>query len=166
MSDAIALYGTEAPVAVGERLAVGPLSFTLEQGGLRHIRVGAVEIIRGVGFLVRDRDWGTLAPDLELVERTVSSDRIGLHHGVEATPSLGMAELLGYSAMGLCQDGQPTELSPSPVTLPPGSRLMVCPLGCTSLQATDALSSSKPAVRMMTTSLDMAGERGGRPANR
>jgi len=79
MSDAIALYGTEAPVAVGERLAVGPLSFTLEQGGLRHIRVGAVEIIRGVGFLVRDRDWGTLAPDLELVERTVSSDRIGLH---------------------------------------------------------------------------------------
>jgi hypothetical protein len=67
------------------------------------------------------------------------SDRIGLHHGVEATPSLGMAELLGYSAMGLCQDGRPTELHPSPVALSPGSRLMVCPLGCTSLQASDVL---------------------------
>ncbi len=75
MTDAKALYGTDAPVAPSEQLVVGSLSFTLEQGALRHIRVGDVEILRGISFLVRDRDWGTLVPRLDLFDRQVSEDR-------------------------------------------------------------------------------------------
>ena len=75
MTDAKALYGTDAPVAPSEQLVVGSLSFTLEQGALRHIRVGDVEILRGISFLVRDRDWGTLVPRLDLFDSQVSEDR-------------------------------------------------------------------------------------------
>lgn len=63
------LYGTDVPPSATEELSAGALSFTLEDGGLRHIRVDGVEIIRGIAFLVRDRDWGTLAPALSVVSR-------------------------------------------------------------------------------------------------
>lgn len=75
MTEAKALYGTDAPIAPAERLIVGPLSFTLEQGALRHIRVGEAEILRGISFLVRDRNWGTLVPKLDLLDRQVSKER-------------------------------------------------------------------------------------------
>jgi len=78
MSDALALYGTNAPRVTGERFSVGALSFTLENGGLRHIRVGSVEVIRGMSFLVRDRDWGTLVPELEVLHRAVADDLVTL----------------------------------------------------------------------------------------
>jgi hypothetical protein len=69
MSEAIRLYGTDVPPVSSEEVTVGPLSFTLEDGALRHIRVGGIEIIRGIAFLVRDRDWGTLTPRLSVVSR-------------------------------------------------------------------------------------------------
>ena len=46
----------------GARITAGALSFTYQDGALRHIRLGDVEILRGIAFLVRDRDWGTLKP--------------------------------------------------------------------------------------------------------
>lgn len=79
MNEALRLYGTEVPIAVCERIIVGPLSFTLEDGALRHIRVDDTEIIRGIAFLVRDSDWGTLTPHLRLVSRDASSDNFSLH---------------------------------------------------------------------------------------
>ena len=44
MTEAKALYGTDALVAPAERLTSGALSFTLEQGAIRHIRVGDVKM--------------------------------------------------------------------------------------------------------------------------
>ena len=64
MTEALRLYGTDVPPAVSERIKVGLLSFTLEEGALRHICVDGTEIIRGIAFLVRDGDWGTLTPKL------------------------------------------------------------------------------------------------------
>lgn len=74
MTGALALYGTKAPGAPSERLQIGALSFTLEQGAVRHLRVGKVEILRGIAFLVRDRDWGTLTPRLEFLDRQQTKD--------------------------------------------------------------------------------------------
>ncbi|CUH74934.1 hypothetical protein [Tropicibacter naphthalenivorans] len=54
-----------------EHLTCGPLSFTVDAGALRHIRFGEVELIRAVSFLSRDRDWGTLVPQLREVHRNV-----------------------------------------------------------------------------------------------
>lgn len=59
------LYGTDEPEPQPLRLAVGPLSFELVDGNVRAIRVGGTEVLRGIQYLVRDRDWGTLAPTVD-----------------------------------------------------------------------------------------------------
>ncbi len=61
LNDAVALYGTDEPVTPPVVLRAGPLTAELEAGNLRHVRVGDIEIIRGIAFLVRDRHWGTYA---------------------------------------------------------------------------------------------------------
>ncbi|NVO28961.1 hypothetical protein HJ526_16135 [Donghicola sp. C2-DW-16] len=73
-----ALYGTDQPDTPSERTSVGKLAFTLQGGALRHIAYDGVEMIRGIAFLVRDRDWGTLVPHTtELLRET--GDRFNLH---------------------------------------------------------------------------------------
>lgn len=58
----VRLYGTQEPPAASRTLRAGPLSVELEAGNLRHIRHGAIEILRAISFIVRDRGWGTYAP--------------------------------------------------------------------------------------------------------
>ncbi|MGP6090055.1 hypothetical protein [Antarctobacter jejuensis] len=79
MNEAIRLYGTEVPPVASEVLTVGALSFTLEEGALRHVCVDGVEVIRGIAFLVRDRDWGTLTPALSVVSREGGADALSLN---------------------------------------------------------------------------------------
>lgn len=43
---------------------MGALSFELVGGNLRDIRFGGVEVLEAIQYLVRDRDWGTLEPDI------------------------------------------------------------------------------------------------------
>jgi hypothetical protein len=61
-SRAEALYGTDEAEPEPLRFATGPLSFELLDGNIRAVRVGGVEVLRGVQYLIRDRDWGTLTP--------------------------------------------------------------------------------------------------------
>ncbi|MCT4578776.1 hypothetical protein [Donghicola sp.] len=63
------LYGTDAPSTPTELITLGDLSFTLEAGALRHITYKGVEMLRGIAFLVRDRDWGTMMPSLTEISR-------------------------------------------------------------------------------------------------
>jgi hypothetical protein len=79
----ILLFGTDAEIPRHDRLAAGGLTAELEEGNLRHIRIGGREAIRGIAYLVRDRHWGTYAPIIEdlLIEQdaerfTVSYDAI------------------------------------------------------------------------------------------
>ncbi|MEI4491062.1 hypothetical protein WAF00_10475 [Mameliella alba] len=65
----LALYGTDQPPAASEEIRHGEVTLHLQDGALRHIRVGGVEIIRSVAFLARDRDWGTIAPTLGTLTR-------------------------------------------------------------------------------------------------
>ena len=46
MSEIFRLYGTLEPPLNSEHFRMGQLSFTLEEGALRHIKVGDIEIIR------------------------------------------------------------------------------------------------------------------------
>lgn len=89
-----ALFGTDLPDFATETVTVGKLTFTLQGGALRHICYGGVEMIRGIAFLVRDRDWGTLAPRITEVSRQ-SGDRFSLHlrmqfHSGDATMEVGL----------------------------------------------------------------------------
>lgn len=71
MSSAEALYGTDEAEPEPLRFAAGPLSFELLEGNIRAVRVGGAEVLRGIQYLVRDRDWGTLQPvirNLQLFE--------------------------------------------------------------------------------------------------
>lgn len=79
MSEARRLFGTDVAPVASERVTVGDVSFTLEEGALRHLRLGNREMIRGVAFLVRDRDWGTLLPQWSVVSREATQDRFSLH---------------------------------------------------------------------------------------
>lgn len=68
MSDLLALFGTEAPPEPSRALSAGPLAARLEAGNLRHIAFAGTEVLRAIGFVVRDRDWGTYAPEIENLE--------------------------------------------------------------------------------------------------
>ncbi|PZM15105.1 hypothetical protein [Rhizobium tubonense] len=60
-----ALYGTDKTEAPPRRLTAGRLTADLVGGNLRSIAYEGVEVLRGVFFLVRDRDWGTYDPTIE-----------------------------------------------------------------------------------------------------
>jgi hypothetical protein len=61
---AMMLFGTAQAPPERILLEAGPLTMTLENGALRWIRLGDVEVIRGIAFLVRDRNWGTPTPEI------------------------------------------------------------------------------------------------------
>jgi len=70
---AIKLCGTEQPDVVGRVLRAGPMQVEFDNGQLRYLRVGGVEVLRALGFLVRDENWGTYTPtisDLMVDERS------------------------------------------------------------------------------------------------
>jgi hypothetical protein len=58
------LYGTREPQPVSSEVSAGPLTITLEDGNLRTIRFMGHEVLRGVSFLVRDKDWGTCRAEI------------------------------------------------------------------------------------------------------
>jgi hypothetical protein len=64
ISDSVRIYGTDEPVEAPRILQAGPLSAELEAGNLRHIRYHGREMIRAISFIVRDRNWGTYAPQI------------------------------------------------------------------------------------------------------
>ena len=64
VSAAIKRCGTEQPDGVGRLLRAGPLSVELDNGNLRYLKVGGVEVLRALAFLVRDENWGTYVPTL------------------------------------------------------------------------------------------------------
>jgi hypothetical protein len=72
VSRAIKLCGTEQPDVVGRILKAGPMQVEFDNGQLRYLRVNGVEVLRVVGFLVRDENWGTYVPkisDLKIDQR-------------------------------------------------------------------------------------------------
>lgn len=81
MSRALDLFGTEAPVPPRRVLRAGALSLTYEGGALRHLRLGEVEILRGIACLIRDPDWGTLVPKIteEEIHETATGFRLSYH---------------------------------------------------------------------------------------
>ena len=78
LSRNLRLFGTDEPVVPPRLLRAGALSAELEAGNLRYIRLGGVEMIRAVSFIVRDKNWGTYNPlisDLS-IEETADGFRV------------------------------------------------------------------------------------------
>ena len=64
------------------RITSGALSFDYDGGALRRIRLGETEVIRGIAYLVRDRDWGTLVP--EISQERIEPTQISYHARFES----------------------------------------------------------------------------------
>lgn len=52
--------GTEEPLRETRELKAGPLTVLYEDGGLRYVRWGQLELLRRIYVAVRDRHWGTV----------------------------------------------------------------------------------------------------------
>src|SRR4051794_5321036 len=90
-ADALLIYGTDEPLPEERTLGAGPLTAIFTGGALRSIKVRGVEVIRGLAFLVRDRNWGTLAPALSDVR--IEEGGEGFSVSFTARGSLDGAEL-------------------------------------------------------------------------
>ena len=73
--NALELFGTDQPGPVRRVVQAGLLSVVLEDGNLRDIRFGGVEVLRGISYLVRDSGWGTLAAIIEAMDICEAPDR-------------------------------------------------------------------------------------------
>ncbi|WP_211242262.1 hypothetical protein [Paracoccus gahaiensis] len=98
-----ALYGTDEPPRSGRTLSCGPAEATLQDGQLRHLRLDDVEAIRSIAFLVRDRDWGTVAPQASGLR--VERDGQGVRVGWQADYDMGAGHLSAHVTMMLTSGG-------------------------------------------------------------
>ncbi len=79
-SRAVKLFGTETLDPVPRKLKAGALSAELDSGMLRYIRIGDVEVLRAIAFLVRDENWGTFAPKIENLKVEETADRFAVSY--------------------------------------------------------------------------------------
>ncbi len=61
----IKAYGSADPLPAQVRLKAGELDVVYENGSLRLIRLGNIEILRRIYSAVRDRNWETIEPHIE-----------------------------------------------------------------------------------------------------
>lgn len=90
------LFGTHEPPPVVRRLAAGDLAAEFSEGGLRAIRWRGVEVLRAVAYVVRDRDWGTYAPEIE--DLVIETREGGFDIAYRATCRAEAGPILRFSA--------------------------------------------------------------------
>jgi hypothetical protein len=76
-------YGQEKPLPAQVELRAGPLELIYEQGDLRYIRQGEVEIVRRIYVAVRDRNWGTVPVVLSDVEMSIGEKSFLIRYHVD-----------------------------------------------------------------------------------
>lgn len=94
-SRAIKLCGTEQPDVVGKILKAGPLTAEFDNGNLRYLKVGGVEVLRALAYLVRDENWGTYIPKLSNLKIDQRDDGFSVRYSARATRD---AMSIGYDA--------------------------------------------------------------------
>ncbi|HEX6010870.1 MAG TPA: hypothetical protein VFY87_03505 [Geminicoccaceae bacterium] len=74
VSRATRLCGTDLVNPPVRTLKAGPLTVELDDGALRYVRFGEVEVLRAIAFLVRDENWGTFTLSIEELKIKESGD--------------------------------------------------------------------------------------------
>lgn len=112
LSRAIKFFGTEEPVDKPRTLSAGPLTAVFDNGAIRYIRYHGVEVLRGIAFLVRDKNWGTYAPILARLKVKQSKSGFSISYratcrdkdqaiSYEAKIDANASGTLKFSAVGL-----------------------------------------------------------------
>jgi nucleotide-binding universal stress UspA family protein len=107
-SRAVKLLGTDVTDGKGRLVVAGAISAMLDNGALRYIKLGDVEVLRAIAFLVRDENWGTYTPKISNLK--VSKSKSGFKIGYDATCGGDKAELayradINCSAEGVLKFG-------------------------------------------------------------
>jgi hypothetical protein len=101
------------------------------------LRSGAASGTFGLHSLVL-AEWDG-AGSLKVLAAEGETAKLPLEPGEERLVSVAMARVLGHAALGLCESEQPSALNLEASDLPPGTTVMVCPIGCSQLQPTGLL---------------------------
>lgn len=92
VSSNVMLCGTEQADVVGRVLQAGPMQVEFDNGQLRYLRVHGVEVLRAIGFLVRDENWGTYIPKITGLKIDQRKDGFSVSfHAVCARPGQEIA---------------------------------------------------------------------------
>ncbi len=71
----VKLFGTEAAGPQPRTLTAGNLTAQLDNGAIRRILYHGAEVLRGIAYLPRDKNWGTYAPAITDLVIDQQSDR-------------------------------------------------------------------------------------------
>jgi hypothetical protein len=80
LTRAVKLTGTSLPEPKRRTLQAGPVTAMFDNGALRYIRYRGVEVLRGISYLVRDRNWGTYAPAIEQLKIKQAKDGFSISY--------------------------------------------------------------------------------------
>ncbi len=108
---AVRLFGAARAAPVGTDVIAGRLSFRLEGLALRWLRWDGIEFLRGIAFVVRDRDWGTYAPEVTLEAEERGTDKTALRlaaHIAQRQATLACRVSVMADATGLTVSGTAT----------------------------------------------------------
>ncbi|MGI9425772.1 MAG: hypothetical protein ACR2PA_21470, partial [Hyphomicrobiaceae bacterium] len=93
----VKLFGTGEKVEPLREIALGPLSILLGREAIRRICWNDVELVRAIAWPIRDRNWGTLTP--QITEESVGLDEATLSFSLSFTVADGALECeLGVEA--------------------------------------------------------------------
>ncbi len=67
-------HGTDQPPVEIHELRAGPLTAVLEGADLRHIRLGAIEVVQRIYMAVRDEEWNTIPGEYSDFEYTINDE--------------------------------------------------------------------------------------------
>ncbi len=95
--------GRDEPPPAQIPLRAGPLTAIWEDGGLRAIRLGQVEVLRRIYVAVRDQNWGTVASALTNVAVEAADDRFRI--SFDATHCQGEIEFTWHGEITAAADG-------------------------------------------------------------
>jgi len=86
------LCGTEQADVVGRVIKAGPMQVEFDNGQLRYLKVHGVEVLRAIGFLVRDENWGTYIPKISALKIDERKDGFSISfHAVCSRPGQEIA---------------------------------------------------------------------------
>ena len=79
----ILYYGKDEPLPGRVALRAGPLSLVWEEGDLRYIKLGGVEVVRRIYVAIRDRNWGTAPNVMSNLVMTQGDDSFHISYDVD-----------------------------------------------------------------------------------
>jgi D-apionolactonase len=112
--ESIALYGSAEQEPEALVLTAGALSAEFVAGNLRDIRFDGVEVLRAIGYIVRDKDWGTYAPVLSNLETRDDAGSFQVSYDARCLAADGAALTFSATIVGRADGSLRFEVAATP----------------------------------------------------